>query len=111
MALTTSDCDAMRSPSIKWPYSPRIVMRCAHRASHGPDHLGLCCQENAKLEANMLVSAEPTDCCRPCSVLCPLLLLCALSRALHLCCLPPSLLRRDTAVASLLTAYQAWIFH
>ena len=25
MALNTSDCDAMRSPSIKWPYSPRIV--------------------------------------------------------------------------------------
>ena len=25
LALITSDCDATRSPSIKWPYSPRIV--------------------------------------------------------------------------------------
>ena len=25
MALITSDCDAMRSPGIKWTYSPRIV--------------------------------------------------------------------------------------
>ena len=42
MALITSDCDAMRCPSIKWLESPRIVMRCATRASNGPDHLGLC---------------------------------------------------------------------
>ena len=26
----------------RWPQSPRIVMRCAPRASNGPDHLGLC---------------------------------------------------------------------
>ena len=25
----------------RWPESPRVVMRCAHRASNGPDHLGL----------------------------------------------------------------------
>ena len=25
MALITSDCDAMRSPSIKWPCSPRVA--------------------------------------------------------------------------------------
>ena len=41
MARITSDCDAMRSPSIKRPESPRIVMRCAARASNGPNHLGL----------------------------------------------------------------------
>ena len=26
----------------RWPESPRVVMRCAHRASNGPNYLGLC---------------------------------------------------------------------
>ena len=42
MARITSDCDAIRFPSIKLPESPRIVMRYASRASNGPNHLGLC---------------------------------------------------------------------
>ena len=42
MALITSDCGAMRSPSIKWPVSPRVVVQRAPRASNGPYHLGLC---------------------------------------------------------------------
>ena len=31
----------MDYPPPRWPGSPRIVMRCAPRASNGPDHLGL----------------------------------------------------------------------
>ena len=40
MALINPDCDAMRSPSIMWLESPRIVLQCAPRASNGPNHLG-----------------------------------------------------------------------
>ena len=43
MALIPSDCGAMRSPSIEWPCSPRIVVQCAPRALNGPNHLGLRC--------------------------------------------------------------------
>ena len=32
----------MDYPRTRWPKSPRIVMRCAPRASNGPNHLGLC---------------------------------------------------------------------
>ena len=33
--------DPMDCNPTRWPLSPRIVMRCAPRASNGPDHLGL----------------------------------------------------------------------
>ena len=32
--------DPMDCNPTRWPLSPRIVMRCAPRASNGPDHLG-----------------------------------------------------------------------
>ena len=39
----------------RWPQSPRIVMRCAPRASNGPNHLGLCALQ---VRADGLVDTE-----------------------------------------------------
>ena len=58
MGLNTSDCDAMRSTSIKWPLSPRTVMQCDPCALNGPKHLGLCVA--AQSAKKLLVQPYPS---------------------------------------------------
>ena len=37
----------------RWPQSPRIVMRCAARASNGPNHVGLCALQRSELRRRL----------------------------------------------------------
>ena len=56
----------------RWPYSPRIVLRCTPRASNGPNHLGLCAVQRDRggraagtVQVNVHVPAVVLGCAFP----------------------------------------------